>query len=169
MLKPLLLGSAMLFAIPALAQTTSSSASTTNQTAVGSTSDGQDMTQSTADTGMRTGQTVQANAGACSQGASASAAGSANRRGARGSVASSCGTAQGGMSGMGQSGMGATAQGSTAGGSDWGSSGASGTASGTGTMATGSYTGQGGPDAGTRSYPPCTRTRTDNCRQRGGR
>ena len=26
-----------------------------------------------------------------------------------------------------------------------------------------------GPDMATKTYPPCTRTRTDNCRQRGGR
>jgi hypothetical protein len=29
--------------------------------------------------------------------------------------------------------------------------------------------GVGGPDAAAKTYPPCTRTRTDNCRQRGGR
>jgi hypothetical protein len=29
--------------------------------------------------------------------------------------------------------------------------------------------GMGGPYTGARTYPPCTRMRTDKCRQRGGR
>jgi hypothetical protein len=29
--------------------------------------------------------------------------------------------------------------------------------------------GMGGPYTAPKAYPPCTRTRTDNCRQRGGR
>lgn len=29
--------------------------------------------------------------------------------------------------------------------------------------------GMGGPYTAPKSYPPCTRTRTDHCRQRGGR
>lgn len=29
--------------------------------------------------------------------------------------------------------------------------------------------GVGGPDTATKSYPPCSRTVTDRCRQRGGR
>lgn len=29
--------------------------------------------------------------------------------------------------------------------------------------------GVGGPYTAAKTYPPCTRTRTDNCRQRGGR
>ncbi|MEA3065183.1 MAG: hypothetical protein QOJ27_1629 [Sphingomonadales bacterium] len=29
--------------------------------------------------------------------------------------------------------------------------------------------GVGGPYTAAKSYPPCTRSRTDNCRQRGGR
>jgi hypothetical protein len=163
MLKPVLLGGFLLLAIPALAQTTGSSSSTM-QDPVGTTPNDHDPTRSgdraiqgtgtgtigsqvnggttRASAGMGAGATAQTDMHGCSQGASASAAGSANSGGARGTAASTCGTLQHG-----------TMSGAT-------------TASGTGS---GAYTGTGGPDQGARSYPPCTRTRTDHCRQRGGR
>jgi hypothetical protein len=42
---------------------------------------------------------------------------------------------------------------------------ATGAMSGTGSMS--AYTGMGGPDTGTRAYPRCSRTVTDNCTQSG--
>jgi hypothetical protein len=193
MLKPILIGGAMLLALPALAQTTGSGG--TSQDPVGTTTNDHDPTQSgdqamtgagtgtigsqvnggttTSSPGMGAGATAQTNMHGCSQGAAASAARSANSGGTRGTAASTCGTMQHGA----MTGSTATASGTGTGGGTWSGSGtASGTGTGSGTWsgsgtATGGagYTGTGGPYQGTRSYPPCTRTRTDNCRQRGGR
>jgi hypothetical protein len=189
MLKPILMAGAMLLAIPALAQTTGSGSAGTTQDPVGTTSNDHDPTQSgdqampasgtgtigtqvnggttSSSPGMGAGATAQTDMHGCSQGAAASAAGSANSGGTRGTAASTCGTMQhGAMTGS------TTASGTGTG--SWSGSGTASTGTGSGSaMTTGtgsaSYTGTGGPYQGTRSYPPCTRTRTDNCRQRGGR
>ncbi|MFL6843329.1 MAG: hypothetical protein ACJ8ER_00420 [Allosphingosinicella sp.] len=166
MLKPVLLGGALLLAIPAFAQTTGS-AGTAAQDPVGTTTNDHDPTFSgdpattatatgtigtqvnggttSSSPGMGVGATAQTDMHGCSQGAAASSAGSANSGGARGTAASTCGTMQ------------------------HGSATGSGTMTGSASTGTESYTGTGGPDTGARTYPPCTRTRTDNCRQRGGR
>jgi hypothetical protein len=196
MLKPILLGGAMLLAIPALAQTTGSgSAGSADQGSMGTTTNDHDPTQSgdqamqgggtgtigsqvnggttSSSPGMGTGSTAQTDMHGCSQGASASAAGSANSGGARGTAASTCGTMQNGTMSGSQSASGTgTGMGTGTGSGTWSGSGTAsagtGTGSGTG-MGTGSYTGTGGPYTGARSYPPCTRTRTDSCTQRGRR
>jgi len=133
MLKPLLFGTAMIFALPALAQTTSTTGGT-SMSQTGTTTNDHDPTM-TNDTAQPAGTTMgsQVNGGTMDS----------------------------------STGMRTTTTTTTTG-SDWGTGSAAGTASGT-TGSTGAYTGQGGPDTGMKSYPPCTRTRTDSCTQMGGR
>jgi hypothetical protein len=179
MLKPLLLGAAMAIALPAIAQTTGTMTPDMNKPGTGT-----DMNAGTMAGQTSPGVSDQANMGNCSQGAAASTARSANRRGARGTAASTCGTMQGSSTTTASSDSdwgrtGATGSGTTAGtttrgmgGSTAGTTGGTMTGSAGGTTnwngGTGSYTGQGGPLETGKTYPTCSRTITDNCMQRGG-
>jgi hypothetical protein len=154
MLKPLLFGSAMILALPALAQTTNSTGGSTSAgqsgSATGTTTNDHDPTMSD-DNAQATGTTgmgSQVNGGTT--------------------------TSSTGMR-TGQTGTGMSNSGTTGGTSDWGT-GAGSASTGTGTAsgswssgASGSYAGRGGPEGGMRAYPPCTRSRTDSCTQMRGR
>lgn len=154
MLKPLLFGTAMILALPALAQTTSSTG--------GSTSAGQ--------TGSATGTTTNDHDPTMSDD-NAQATGTAGMGSQVNGGTTSLST---GMR-TGQTGTGMSTSGTAGGTSDWGTgTGSTATGTGTGTAsgswstgASGSYAGRGGPEGGMKSYPPCTRTRTDSCTQRG--
>jgi hypothetical protein len=143
-----MLGTAMMLAVPALAQTTLPGADVNKPGMTGtgqdSTSAGQNgaATMGVGNPDMGTTATAQTDAHArCAP---------ATRRPSRAAArarAAACGT------------TGSTA--STTGDSGWG---LGGTAAGSATN-----TGQGGPYEPTRAYPACSRTVHDSCRQRGGR
>jgi hypothetical protein len=150
MLKTLLVGSAMLIALPALAQTTRTTGSGTTSSPIGTTTNDHDPTP-TGDVGMQ-------GTGASTVGTQVNGGTTMGSPGVR---------------------TGQTTQGSTTGTeSDWGANGTTtsgsmtGSMSANGTSTTGAgaaYTGRGGPMESARAYPPCTRTRTDSCTQMRGR
>ncbi|MGZ8306645.1 MAG: hypothetical protein ACXWU6_08620 [Allosphingosinicella sp.] len=128
MLKSILMGGAMLLAIPAFAQTTGSGNSGTTTTTGTSADNSEPMEaddQGTTATGTATTGTHSGHTGT--------------------------GTMGTGTTGTGTMGTGTMGTGTM------------------GTTATGTTAGAGGPFQAVSSYPPCTRTRTDSCRQRGGR
>ncbi|HEY7808943.1 MAG TPA: hypothetical protein VIA98_01025 [Allosphingosinicella sp.] len=173
MLKPLLLGTAMLFALPALAQTSngtqsSGTATTTNdhdptmeegnaavqgQTTVGTQANG----------GVRSSQATTTNGNA--QGTAGTSHSGMNHGTMNQSTAGQAGTMSGGRSSGAMSGD-ANAAGTMSGGTMSGGSMSGGTMSG-GSMSGAS--GVGGPLQAAGNYPPCTRTRTDSCIQTGAR
>ncbi|MEA3001922.1 MAG: hypothetical protein QOH81_710 [Sphingomonadales bacterium] len=164
MLKTILLGSALVLAMPAFAQSPASHGPV-NTGSVGTT--GHDPLQTADDATVQTNATpstdVQArgDVSGTSLGQRASLAaptGTCLRNGRPGRMSKACSTPNTGMTGnvgmTGNAGMTGTA--SAAAGAGW-----------TGGASASSYTGMGGPDTGTRSYPVCSRTVTDNCTQTG--
>jgi hypothetical protein len=145
MLKTILLGGALVLALPAFAQSPASHG-TVNTGSVGTT--GHDPLQTADDATVQTNATPSTDAQArgdvsgTSLGQRASLAaptGTCLRNGRAGRMSKACSPPNAGMTG---------------------------TAS-TGGASASSYTGMGGPDTGTRSYPACSRTVTDNCTQTG--
>ena len=152
MLRPFLLGTARILAVPALAQTTSPGADVAKP---GMTGTGQDATSA--------GQNGAATMGVGNpeMGTTATAQTDAHARCAPATRHMSRAAARARAAACGSTGS-MTA---SAGDSGWGLGGNAGT-SGT---ASATYTGQGGPYEPTRAYPACSRTVRDSCRQRGGR
>jgi hypothetical protein len=147
MLRPFLLGAAMVLAVPALAQTTTPDADVAKP---GMTGTGQDATSA--------GQNGAATMGVGNpeMGTTATAQTDAHARCAPATRRTSRAAARARAAACGTTGS-MTA--STAGDSGWG---LGGSAAGSAT-----YTGQGGPYEPTRAYPACSRTVHDSCRQRG--
>ncbi|HEV2866263.1 MAG TPA: hypothetical protein VGX37_07090 [Allosphingosinicella sp.] len=142
MLKTLLLAGATLLAIPALAQTSGSSQSPTTQSGVPTTTNDHDPTETPADAGNPAGTSTfgsQVNGGVTSSSPGAgNLEGQADQNGQSDQSGQMGQTSEAGQINNGQQGM----------------------------TATGSYQGTGGPAAGARDYPPCSRTVTDRCIQR---
>jgi hypothetical protein len=172
MMKPILLGSALLFAIPALAQTTGG----TQGSGTATTTSDHDPTMEADDAGVEGAATTtsQVNGGIRS---STGNAGTAATQGSTGQDHSGMnhGSMNHGAAGQGTATTGGTMSGGTTRSSTGSAtmSGGNGGSMGTGSMGTGSmagsgsgaYTGVGGPAQGAGSYPPCSRTRTDSCIQ----
>jgi hypothetical protein len=155
MLKSILMGGAMLLAIPAFAQSTgtNSGGSGTNASPTGTTTNDHDPMES-GDQGMAGPATTtgsQVNGGVMSSSPGAGQAGMTGNS-TQGNSWSGTGTGTTGMT-SGTTGSGTMESGTSA----------------MGTSGTGTMTGAGGPFQAARTYPLCTRTRTDSCRQRGGR
>ncbi|MDB5691311.1 MAG: hypothetical protein JWO81_374 [Alphaproteobacteria bacterium] len=153
MIKTILLGGALVLALPAFAQSPASHGPVNTGT-IGTT--GHDPLQTADDATVQTNATPSTDAQArgdvsgTSLGQRASLAaptGTCLRNGRSGRMSKACSTTNGGMTG--------TA--STAGTTGWTNG------------APSSYTGMGGPDAGAHSYPTCSRTVTDSCAQTGQR
>jgi hypothetical protein len=146
MLRPFLLGTAMILAVPALAQTTPPGADIAKP---GMTGTGQDATSA--------GQNGAATMGVGNpeMGTTATAQTDAHARCAPAARHTSRAAKQA------RAACRATASVAATGDSGWGL----GAAAATGTA----YTGQGGPYEPARAYPACSRTVQDSCRQRGGR
>ena len=152
MLKPLMLGGAMLLAIPALAQTTGSDSSVQSGTSTTTNDHDPMMEDGTMGTGTADANvSTQVNSGTTTTtGAAVGTQGSADQGMGQG-------MGQGTMTGQ----TGASGTMSTPG---QGSAGWSGTAA----SGTGTYTGVGGPSA-PRDYPRCSATVRDSCTQVPGR
>lgn len=153
MLKALLLGGALVLAMPAFAQSPASHGPVNTGT-VGTT--GHDPLQTADDATLQTNATpstaveARGDVSGTSLGQRASLAAptaTCLRHGRQGRMSKACSTTNAGMTG--------TA--STAAGAGWSNGAAS------------SYTGMGGPDTGARAYPACSRTVTDSCTQTGRR
>lgn len=164
MLKPILLGTALLFALPALAQTTKGAQGngTATTTAEGDSAiDEEDeaATQSdgtASDRRMSTGTDAQGTTGA-------------NHNGMNHGTMNQGTAAQGGMSSGNSSGgnmsTGTMSRGTNSMGSMSGGSTSGGAMSGGAMSSSGNYGGMGGPAQGAGNYPPCSRTVTDSCIQ----
>ncbi|HEX8578517.1 MAG TPA: hypothetical protein VF655_02845 [Allosphingosinicella sp.] len=179
MLRPLFLGTAMLFALPALAQTSngtqsSGTATTTNDhdptmEEGSATAQGQVTVGTQANGGVRSSQTTTTNGNA--QGTAGTSHSGMNHGTMNQSTAGQAGTMSGGRSSGAMSGD-ANAAGTMSGGSMSGGGTMSGGSMSGGTMSGGSMSGAsgvGGPLQAAGDYPPCTRTRTDSCIQTGAR
>ena len=168
MLKPLLLGTAMLFALPALAQTSngtqgSGTATTTNDhdptmEEGNATAHGQATVGTQANGGVRSSQTTTNNGNA--QGTAGTSHSGMSHGTMNQSTAGQAGTMSGGRS------SGAMSGDANAAGTMSGNTMSGGTMSG-GSMSAAS--GVGGPLQAAGDYPPCSRTRTDSCIQTGAR
>jgi hypothetical protein len=161
MLKTILLGGAMLLAIPALAQTTGTAGSQDSGTAT--TTNDHDPTVEEDDVveGTTTTVTTQVDGGVNSSAGVATAAdqpGTMNDKPMHDGVATS----------HSDTGAGRTAEGATSHGTMNHGTATTGTATSHGTMNHGTATGTtgvGGPYTAAKSYPPCSRTVTDSCIQ----
>jgi iron complex outermembrane receptor protein len=146
MLRPLLLGTAMILAVPALAQTTPPGADVAKPGLTGtgqdSTSAGQNGVATTGVGNPEMGTTATAQTEAHARCAPATRHMSAAAKRARAACRETASVAATGDSGWG---LGAGAATST------------------------TYTGQGGPYEPARAYPVCSRTVRDSCRNRGGK
>jgi hypothetical protein len=180
MLKPILLGSALLLSIPALAQTTGGTAGTQGSGTATTTNDhdptmeddgtAEGTANATVSTQVNGGTTSASTTAGTGAGTGADQPGTMNDQPMQNGTATShqgmdhgTATTQGTTGHQGMNHGTATTQGTTGQGAAGHTGMDHGTATTQGSMST--QTGMGGPDQAARNYPPCSRTVTDSCIQ----